>query len=285
MTITVLIPAHNEASVIARCLTPLAAWAAAGKAHVVVIANACDDETFAVAKSACPAAIVLETPVGGKTNALNLAMTYALDGAVLCLDADLVTTPDALEALAAPLMAETHAGACGRMEVSLDGVPFWVRQFYAGWLLNPYQDAGKFGGLFGVSAPTARALFPLPKLTADDEYIARFAEDGGIAYRPECAFTVQAPRKLADLIRIRRRSYRGTKALTTKGAKTQRPTGLRAIAMVAKRGAAQPKLWLGVLTYIAVSLWVRVLVAFERTQPSSTIRWERDASSRLPKEI
>jgi glycosyltransferase involved in cell wall biosynthesis len=285
MSINILIPAHNEANVIAHTLMPLAGWAAAGHANIIVIANACIDNTAEIARAACPAATVLETPVGGKTNALNLGAHHVVGGAVVCLDADLVTTPEALEALAAPLLDGTAAGTCGRMEVSLDGAPFWVRQFYSGWLLNPYQDAGKFGGLFGISERSLGTLFPLPSLTADDEFIARSLEAGGIAFVPECSFTVRAPRLFRDLVAIRRRSHRGTRALSRQSLTTDRPTGLRAITVVLQRAALKPGRWLGVLTYVALILWVRARVAFEHDEGPDAMRWERDESSRNLKEV
>ena len=68
-----IIPAHNEASVIARTLAPLAAAAASGALEVIVVCNACTDRT---ARDLAPprsfaGVTVVEIAEASKTAALN----------------------------------------------------------------------------------------------------------------------------------------------------------------------------------------------------------------------
>ena len=58
----VLIPAWNEGNVIAGLLTRLSRATSDGQLRVIVIANACTDDTAEVARKANPGALVLETP-------------------------------------------------------------------------------------------------------------------------------------------------------------------------------------------------------------------------------
>ena len=102
---TVLIPAWNEASVIGRTLTNLQNGLARGRLRLIVIANACSDDTAAIARQAAPDALVLETPIAGKCQALSLGLTYAAPARpVVCLDADLDVTAAEVLALIAPLL-------------------------------------------------------------------------------------------------------------------------------------------------------------------------------------
>ncbi|MEC7669161.1 MAG: glycosyltransferase, partial [Pseudomonadota bacterium] len=76
--ISVIIPAHNEAAVIGRCLASVLASDPVRFLQVVVVANGCSDDTARLAQSYNDQfaengweLTVLDLPVGGKPNALN----------------------------------------------------------------------------------------------------------------------------------------------------------------------------------------------------------------------
>jgi glycosyltransferase involved in cell wall biosynthesis len=190
---TILIPAHDEAAVIGRTLRHLQVGMAPGEFRIVVVANGCSDDTAARARAAAPGATVLETPRPGKAHALNLGRLAAPAGAVLiCLDADLEVTVEALRALIAPLRQGGALAACGRMDVMTDRASPAVRAFYRGWRLNPYFGRGKFGGLFALSPEGADRVFPLPPVTADDEFARRSFAPHEVAFVPGCAFAARS---------------------------------------------------------------------------------------------
>lgn len=272
---TVLIPAWNEAAVIGRTLQALTHDMPAGLFRIVVIANACSDDTAAVARRVAPEAVVLETPVPGKCHALNLGLERAAAGApVVVLDADLVVGVDQLLSLIAPLRRREALAACGRMQFATEGASALVRAWARVWALNPYFARGKFGGLFALSPEGVARVFPLPHVTADDEFIRRSFAPGETAFVPYCRFVAQAPRTLAALVRTRRRSMRGTRALGR-----ARPAGEGAGRLV-RAALLRPDLWPDVAVYAAVGGWVRLLLAFERG--TSAARWERDTTTRTP---
>lgn len=277
--ISIVIPAYNEEAVIARTLTPLCAGARAGRLQVIVVANGCKDATARVAREACPAAQVIETEVASKTNALNLATEHVAGRAVVFLDGDLVLSEPALQTLVAPILANEADVANGRMVVDTAHASGLVRAFYRGWALNPYFDKGKFGGVYALSAQVHREIFPIDSVVADDELVARHSADKRHAYAPEATFTVTSPATLRDLIRIRRRSRRGTAALETAGLSGNRASSGANFATVLRRGLSQPARLPDVLTYAAVILWVRL--GLRLNPPKTDAGWERDASSRL----
>jgi glycosyltransferase involved in cell wall biosynthesis len=278
MTPTILIPAHDEAQVIGRTLRHLQVGMRPGEFRIVVVANGCTDDTAARAREAAPGAKVVETARPGKAHALNLGRMAAPPGAVLiCLDADLEVTAEALRALIAPLRRGEALAACGRMDVLTDCSAPLVRAFYRGWRLNPYFGRGKFGGLFAVTSEAAARVFPLPPVTADDEFVRRSFRAEETAFVPDCVFTARAPRTLLSLLRVRRRSLRGARAISRMGKRS--PEVASALGM-ARRVASRPSELPAFAVFVSVMAAVRVVLALEGRRPSAG--WERDLTSRTP---
>jgi glycosyltransferase involved in cell wall biosynthesis len=276
MTPTILIPAHDEAQVIGRTLRHLQVGMRPGEFRIVVVANGCTDGTAARAREAAPGAMVIETPRPGKAHALNLGRMAAPAGAIIiCLDADLEVTAEALRALIAPLRRGEALAACGRMDVLTDLSAPLVRAFYRGWRLNPYFGRGKFGGLFALTSDGAARVFPLPPVTADDEFVRRSFTAAETAFVPGCVFTARAPRTLGSLLRVRRRSLRGARAISRMGKPS--PEGASVFDMAA-RVAARPAELPSFTVFVSVMAAVRLALAVEGRGPDA--RWERDLTSR-----
>jgi glycosyltransferase involved in cell wall biosynthesis len=272
---TILIPAHNEAAVIGRTLLYLSRGLSLGRFRIIVIANGCTDATAARARAALPQAEVIETERAGKCHALNLGYRAAEpDAPVVCLDADLDVTAEALAALLAPLQDGTATAACGQMDVETSGVAPAVRIFYEGWRTNPYFAQGKFGGLFALSPEGAARVFPLPDITADDEYIRRSFAPEEIAFVPGCRFVARAPRTLASLLRVRRRSLRGARDVARMGKASPERGSARAML---RRAIVSPTEALPVAVFLFVSGWVRLSLLLDR----GASRWERDTTTRV----
>ena len=70
---TVVIPAHNESSVIARTLSAMVDGTQENEIDVIVVCNGCTDETATITRRFAPAVRVVETDVASKTYALNSA--------------------------------------------------------------------------------------------------------------------------------------------------------------------------------------------------------------------
>ncbi len=114
--IAVLIPAHNEAELLPRCLASLAAQTyPADRCRVVVVADNCDDDTAIVARSAGAEVMVREEPgLPGKGRALRWAMDRLIaepapaDG-IAVVDADSVAAPGLIAGLEAVMAAGAEA--------------------------------------------------------------------------------------------------------------------------------------------------------------------------------
>jgi len=98
--ISIVIPAHNESSVIARTLSAMTEGAEPREFDIVVVCNGCTDDTANVARRFAPLARVIETEVAGKPHALNLGDQAAIGFPRIYADADVVITPDTIRTLA-----------------------------------------------------------------------------------------------------------------------------------------------------------------------------------------
>src|SRR4051794_38339182 len=137
---SVIIPAHDEAHVIGRCLSRLLDDARPGELEVIVVCNGCRDRTAEIA-SRFAGVIVLEGAIASKTAALNMGDEAASAFPRLYLDADVQLTIHDVRALADPLRAgELATSPVPRMDFSLSN---WaVRAFYRLWLGLPYVREG-----------------------------------------------------------------------------------------------------------------------------------------------
>ncbi|MBU2941213.1 glycosyltransferase [Shimia thalassica] len=275
---TVLIPAYNEASVIKATLAKVCADMHPGEFEIIVIANACHDDTADVASAACPAATVLSTSTPGKTNALRLGLAQANSSIFVFLDADLLVDTDTLRALIAPLENGTAMASFGRMNIDLTGCSAFVKSFYAAWSQSPYMQNGKFGGLFAMTQKGLDRALPLPDLIADDEYFSRHFSASEKTLVNNVSFTAHPPRSLSDLFKVRKRVRRGTQQLKQMnilprqdGVQSPAPSALKSLVLT-------PTKWTALMTYVGLSLSVRAALAFEK--PVSGFKWERDDSSR-----
>ena len=105
--LTVLVPAHDEADLIRRCLASLRAQDYPARLYdVVVIADNCTDETAQLARSAGATVLVRDAPdARGKGQALRWAMDRLLarggsPDAFIIVDADSIAEPSMLRCLA-----------------------------------------------------------------------------------------------------------------------------------------------------------------------------------------
>jgi glycosyltransferase involved in cell wall biosynthesis len=85
---TIVIPAHNEGTVIGRLLGQLVPDALSSELNVLVVANGCTDDTARVAASFGPSVRVLSIPVASKYEALAAADREAGEFPRIYVDAD-----------------------------------------------------------------------------------------------------------------------------------------------------------------------------------------------------
>ncbi len=282
---SVVIPAHNEASVIERCLRALLDDPQ-GPGEIIVACNGCKDDTAAIAHRVAPAATVLEIAKGSKILALNQGNAAAVATPRFFVDADIVVSGKALRAVAEKLDDSTQVRAAApALHVDLTGCSAPVRSYYKVWMQQPYVKVGMVGsGIFGLSAKGLAEVGTFPDIIADDLYVrTRFAPEQRLRVERDGAgeavrFTVFPPRDLKTLIRIEGRRRAGDMQLDQSHAtdhSKRTTTGGTLLGALGKDGVGPIDLaW-----YIVIKTIGRIS-ARKKLQANKPIAWTRDDSSR-----
>jgi glycosyltransferase involved in cell wall biosynthesis len=275
-TASVVVPAHDEARVIDRCLTALLADAEPGEFDVVVVANGCTDDT--AARAARDGVRVLELPAAGKAGALDAGDRAATGFPRIYLDADVELTTAAARAVAAVLRTGPALVAGARPTPDLTGCSRWVRAYTRVWTALPVLQEGYVGsGVFAVSAAGHPRLTPFPPVLADDLWARRVLAPAQRA-TPDLAVTTHPARRLPDLVHRLVRVRAGNVQLERgphELAGGEGPRGVRGLL-------ATPGVPLGdKLVFTGISVVVRA-AAWVRARRGRTAVWNRDESSRVP---
>jgi glycosyltransferase involved in cell wall biosynthesis len=277
---SVLIAAHNEATVLGPCLDAVLADTGHGELEIIVAANGCTDRTVDVAL-ARPDVRVIETNRPSKTAALNSAEAVATSFPRIYLDADIPVSTATVRALARAVDSPTGPlVAVPSRRLDLRGRPLAVRAYYAIQRRLPVFEEGLFGrGMIAVSQAGRERFSRFPDVLADDLFLdSLFTSDERVLVR-ELTTTVATPLHTRDLVRRLVRVRRGNAALRAAGASG---TGsVRAADRLSwLRDVVLPRPWLApaAAVYVVLTAWASVLA---RLTPRSAAVWGRDESSRV----
>jgi len=281
---SVIVPAYNEERGIARLLAALLADAAPGALDVVVVANGCTDRTAEVARGFGPDVRVIEEPVPGKANALNLGDGAARTFPRFYVDADIEIGYQAVRDTAERMAAAGVPVGAPRLSLRLAGRSAGVRAYYAVWRRLPYARDGLVGvGVYALSEAGRARFDRFPSLTADDLFIRNL-------FRPEerlsvgsATFLAHPPRDLRSLVAVQTRAQLGKRELhRARGAAAPLPGADRSRRAWAVQRigalAGHPRVWPALPLYLAVHVVARVQA--RRRLFRGDTGWLRDESSR-----
>lgn len=284
--ISIVIPAHNEAAVIARTLRAMTAGlpAAAGESagrdalDIVVVCNGCTDATAQIARGFGSRVRVIETDIASKPRALNLGDAAAASFPRIYADADVVIAPPAIAALAKRLARGDILAAAPMPQIDLAGCSWAVRAFYAIRARMPSTQEGIGGsGIYALSEQGRRRFGTFPDVVSDDGYVR-------IQFKPheretlrDATSIVFPPRRIKDLIGVSTRVHGGNFELArlypdlwaNRGERNE-----RALLHLFR----DPRLWPALFVYGAVTLLARR--AARQRFAGNRSRWERDVTSR-----
>lgn len=276
--ISVIVPAHNEEAVIGRCLEALVAGGGEGL-EILVVCNGCTDATAEVAGGFGQPVKVLECPTASKAAALNMGDAAARGFPRFYVDADVVVSPGALEKVATALSDGRCLAAAPELRVDLSGSSLCVRLFYRTWLSLPYHREGMIGsGFYALSQEGRKRFDRLPEIIADDGFIrGLFSQEQRRTVR-ECHFTIRAPRRLRDLVKIKTRARLGGYELAMRypGLATD---GRNGHGGVLARHALRFWQWPAVAAYGGVNMAARIRAKRQLSRLES-YQWERDETTR-----
>lgn len=277
--ISIVIPAYNEAGVIERCLAALTARPVDCGIEIIVACNGCRDNTAEIARRFGKPVRVVETQVASKIEALNLGDATATGFPRVYLDADVVVDLDTIEAVAAVLETDEPVAAAPKMRVDLSRSSWAVKSFYHVWLRQPYHRQGLIGGGFYAVSQAGRERFEkFPPIIADDEFVRRhFAACERV--NPEgLAFTIHAPHRFSDLVKVKTRSRLGRMELEKRFPQLRSQPGEESGAKKFDI-RLKPSLWPAACVYLLVNGLTKWR-ALKQLGQLDDYQWERDESSR-----
>jgi glycosyltransferase involved in cell wall biosynthesis len=273
---SVIIPAHNESTTIARCLHALTGGDPEHSAFEIIVAcNGCTDDTVAIARSVSERITVLDIARPGKTNALRMAEAAAATMPRLYLDADITFTERAAKDVADALRDGAIA-ARPPITFDLTGASWLVRRFWAARqrLDNVMSDLCG-GGAYGLSE-TARSRFDeFPEITSDDLFVARHVAPDEVSVIDTDPLIVLTPRTTRAQFKVLKRVYRGNQEFAAAFPSVARETTSSTLGLVLKQ-ARNWRYTLDAVVYIGFAVAARVAIRFDR----APARWERDDSAR-----
>ncbi|WP_411732510.1 WecB/TagA/CpsF family glycosyltransferase [Paeniglutamicibacter sp.] len=276
----VIVPAHNESSVIARTLEPLAELAASGAIEVIVACNGCTDETAKIARG-FPGVKVIESDIPSKVAALNLADSKTMIFPRLYLDADISITPSALRMTFDYLARPEALSARPAFEYDASGASWPVRAFYRARRRLPATNQALWGaGAYGMSESGRQRFASFPELTADDLYVDGLFTPEEKKILPTVPVRVSTPRTVASLMAVLCRNYRGQGELraTAAGLPGNDATSTVRTLRQLIASISGPFSFVDAGVYGALVISGRLRAHKVKGLPS--MRWERDDSSR-----
>jgi GT2 family glycosyltransferase len=267
---SIIIPAHDEAEVIARTLRPLAELAASRRLEVVVACNGCTDDTAERAR-AFPGVRVVETDVASKTAALNLGDATASRWPRVYLDADIEASPEALAPVIRTLADNRVLAARPSFVADTGGASAWVRAYFRARGRIPSTSQALWGaGVYALSLRGHARLGSFPDVTADDLYVDRLFAAGEKAFPRTKPVSVRMPRTSSALLRVLVRARRGP-------AEQEVDTGSSTLRQLV-RTVSGPAAAYDALVYAAFALRARAKARAGGTAP----QWEKDDTTRRP---
>jgi glycosyltransferase involved in cell wall biosynthesis len=278
--VSIVIPAHNEASVIDRCLNRLVRGGGRFPIEVIVVCNGCTDNTAAIAKRFGGSVRVIETDVSSKSHALNLGDEASRGFPRFFLDADVLLDPRAIDEVSDVLCAGRFLVAAPSVEFDLDASSWAVRAFYRIWGLMPYMRKGMVGsGLYAMSREGRSRFDRFPSITADDGFVHRCFNSDERTTVDTCSFKIKPPRDLSSLISIKTRAYFGMIELEHHFPSMKAEAEASHTSALLRLGM-NPLNWPALAIYAYVRLASRAR-ARRRWRAGDHQRWERDESSRV----
>lgn len=281
---SVVIPAHNEAAVIGRCLDALFTGIAPQALEVIVVCNGCHDRTAAVVRSSGHPVRLLELKAASKSLALRTGDLAALTIPRLYLDADVVLLGSAARRVAERLSAGALA-ARPPVTYSSSASSALVRRYFRARSQMPSLLGSPWGArVYGLSAAGRARFAAFPDVMADDLWVDLLFDCDEIEIVDCEPVVVTVPRHARDLARVLRRTYKskaengvarsgGNRARETTG------TTLRDLHRVAR---SSPTAAIDAATYAAFAVQARLGLALQTVGGAvpAPDRWERDESSR-----
>ncbi len=274
---TVVIPAHNEASLIGENLRNIITGVSPGELETIVVCNGCTDNTAQVAQSVSPEIRVVEISTASKIAALNAGDKIATTFPRIYIDADISLSTGGVRALATALDTSQPRVAIATLHNNVERSSALVRSYYRAWERTPFrQGPGAICGMYAVNKSGRDRWGEFPDVIADDGFVmSHFAANERITVS-EHRYSHAAPRTIRSVFEVRRRVYRGGNQLSALRP-TESPFDARRSMFGVIRQIRSRRDVVDAVVYFAVNAAAKLA---ERFATTANPAWNRDDSSR-----
>lgn len=279
---SIIIPAYNEEALIVKTLSQLLDDNNLNTIELIVICNACKDNTYTKTLSFIEKNslllqqknidfLVFEADKASKTNALNIGINNSQSSIKVLMDADIQISGKDLNTLVAELKENQLKAISPRIKFSFDTSHFLVRQYYRVARLSFYNTNKRLSNVIALSESGIKQISPLPEVIADDEYIRRQFLPAEVAVSRRCTLIFTCAKDLSNLLQVLTRVERGNVQLKN--------LDIRIPATNAQKGYNKPPL-LCFPTFMLIKIFVKMRAKIQFMQ-GKIKQWERDESNRV----
>lgn len=154
-TVSVIIPAHNEARYVARCIASIrdAAKRYGGAVEIVVVCNRCTDRTAEIALANGAQVVFNEDRCIAKTR--NAGIVAARGDIILTIDCDNRMTPGTINEVYCLLKSGTYIGGGAPLRFERYSFPLWLNDMLC---RAGFRATGLYCGIFWAKKATFDAI-------------------------------------------------------------------------------------------------------------------------------
>ena len=276
---TVIVPAHNEASVIKDCLNSIVNQS--GIDHIIVPCNGCTDNTVEIVTANFPQVICLDIKKPSKTNALNVAEEKAKEIGVtypiFYIDADTRLSENSITHITKIMKDKNIFLSAPTPQIDTKNSSWLVQTYYKVWTQLPYIKEGVIATCSFIVSEEGRKRFnKFADVIGDDGYIRCHFKNKEISNIEGAEIYITAPKDIFSLIKIKTRARLGNMELI---AKKKCPIQEAKHYGNVMKERLLSKQFFPTLIYIGIAMIIRVRAKSQFKQLDN-YQWEKDTSSR-----
>lgn len=277
---TVIVPAHNEASVIQDCLDSIVNQS--GIDHIIVPCNGCTDNTVDIVKSNYPQVICLNIEKPSKTNALNIAEKKAkelgITYPIFYIDADTRLSENSIQHITQAMHSNNNRLLCAPTPIiNTDKSSWLVKTYYKVWTRLPYIKEGVIATCSFIVSEKGRQRFKqFADVIGDDGFIRCHFKNNEISNIEGAEIYITAPHDIYSLIKIKTRARLGNMELI---ARKKCPIIEAKNYGSIMKSRLLSREFLPSSVYIVIALVIRIRAKLQ-FRTLDNYQWEKDKSSR-----
>jgi glycosyltransferase involved in cell wall biosynthesis len=276
---TVIVPAHNESSVIEACLDSIVNQH--GIEHIIVACNGCTDDTVEIVQTKYPSVVCLNIAMPSKTNALNVAEQKAqelgITYPIFYIDADTQLSKNAIQQITSAMRNSTIHLAAPTPIIDTSRSTWLVKTYYNVWTSLPYIKEGVIATCSFIVSEKGRKRFDkFADVIGDDNFIRCHFKNEEISNIDGAEIYIAAPKDIFSLIKIKTRSRLGNMELIAQNRRLIVENKNYGHVM---KNRLLSKYFFSTSIYILIALLIRIRANLQ-FKNIKDYQWEKDISSR-----